>query len=264
VIVAAYWRRAIDARPAPAGVRVAAWIPLGIGVALVPWLALSRKSAAEFLTSLITLLDGVYRDYLVANPAVSFALVERCLSLTRLFAVFVLLFGGAAVLASRRSRARVAFTIWVLGAVGLVWSAELGHRLVAPDRSQRDLAPIIRALWEPTAELVVWGTYEDYCGVSLYTGYPTRMLDGARGDLLFGYRRGDASDLFLTREGFERLWASNGRVFVVGDRGLDIPGAVLLAAGARSTLVTNRPLPLASRPGEYPSRRPRDKTSGGS
>ena len=264
VIVAAYWRRAIDARPAPAGARVAAWIVLGIGVALVPWLVSSRESTAEFLTSLITLLDGVYRDYLVAHPDVSFAVVERCLRLIRPFAVFILLFGGAALLASRLSRARLAFTIWVLGAVGLVWFAELGHRLVAPDRSQRDLAPIIRALWEPTAELVVWGTYEDYCGVSLYTGYPTRMLDSARGDLLFGYRRGDASGLFLTREGFERLWASNGRVFVVGDRGLDIPGAVLLAAGPRSMLVTNRPPPLAFRHGEDPSRRPPDKESGGS
>ena len=264
VIVAAYWRRAIDARPAPAGARVAAWIVLGIGVALVPWLVSSRESTAEFLTSLITLLDGVYRDYLVAHPDVSFAVVERCLRLIRPFAVFILLFGGAAVLASRLSRARLAFTIWVLGAVGLVWFAELGHRLVAPDRSQRDLAPIIRALWEPTAELVVWGTYEDYCGVSLYTGYPTRMRDSARGDLLFGYRRGDASGLFLTREGFERLWASNGRVFVVGDRGLDIPGAVLLAAGPRSMLVTNRPPPLAFRHGEDPSRRPPDKESGGS
>jgi len=264
VIVAAYWRRAIDARPAPAGARVAAWIVLGIGVALVPWLVASRESTAEFLTSLITLLDGVYRDYLVAHPNVSFAVVERCLRLIRPFAVFILLFGGAALLASRLSRARLAFTIWVLGAVGLVWFAELGHRLVAPDRSQRDLAPIIRALWEPTAELVVWGTYEDYCGVSLYTGYPTRMLDSARGDLLFGYRRGDASGLFLTREGFERLWASNGRVFVVGDRGLDIPGAILLAAGPRSMLVTNRPPPLAFRHGEDPSRRPPDKESGGS
>src|SRR5207245_1779338 len=95
----------------------------------------------------------------------------------------------------------------------------------------------------------------DYCGVSLYTVYPTRMLDSARGDLLFGYRRGDASGLFLTREGFERLWASNGRVFVVGDRGLDIPGAILLAAGPRSMLVTNRPPPLPFPHGEDPSRR---------
>src|SRR2546426_873572 len=231
---------------------------------LLPWLVASRESTAELLTSFITLLDGVYRNYLVAHPDVSFAVVERCLRLIRPFAVFILLFGGAAVLSSRLSRARLAFTIWVLGAVGLVWFAELGHRLGAPGRSQRGLAPDIRALREPAAELVVWGTYEDYCGVSLYTGYPTRMLDSARGDLLFGYRRGDASGLFLTREGFERLWASNGRVFVVGDRGLDIPGAILLAAGPRSMLVTNRPPPLPFRHGEDPSRRPPDKESGGS
>jgi len=89
---------------------------------------------------------------------------------------------------------------------------------------------------------VVWGNYEDYCGVSFYTKYSTRMLDGATGDLLFGYRKGDAPGLFLTHEEFARLWASSGRVFVVGDRGLDIPGAVTLAAGRRALLVTNRPV----------------------
>src|SRR5207245_10009106 len=78
VIVAAYWRRAIDARPAPAGARVAAWIVLGIGVALVPRLVSSRESTAEFLPSLLTLLDGVYRDYLVVYSDLSFAVVALC------------------------------------------------------------------------------------------------------------------------------------------------------------------------------------------
>ena len=241
VVVAAYWRGAIDTRPSRAGVRVPAWMVLFFGVAVLSWLVLFRQSAAESLTLLFTLLDGVYREYFAHHREASFAFVEECLRLVLPFAVFIVVLGGAAVLASRLPRARLAFTIWLAGAVGLLWFVELGHRLVAPDRSQRDLAPIIRKLWEPRAELVVWGNYEDYCGVSLYTGYPTRMLDGAGGDLLFGYHKGDAPGLFLTREEFERLWASSGRVFVVGDRGRDLHGAVRLATGPRFQLVTNRP-----------------------
>src|SRR5436309_838891 len=241
VVVAAYWRGAIDTRPSRAGVRVPAWMVLFFGVGVLSWLVLFRQSAAESLTLLFTLLDGVYREYFAHHREASFAFVEECLRLVLPFAAFIVVLGGAAVLASRLPRARLAFTIWLAGAVGLLWFVELGHRLVAPDRSQRDLAPIIRKLWEPRAELVVWGNYEDYCGVSLYTGYPTRMLDGAGGDLLFGYHKGDAPGLFLTREEFERLWASSGRVFVVGDRGRDLPGAVRLATGPRFQLVTNRP-----------------------
>src|SRR5438132_1142192 len=241
VVVAAYWRGAIDARPSRAGVRVPAWMVLFFGVAVLSWLVLFRQSAAESLTLLFTLLDGVYREYFAHHREASFAFVEDCLRLVLPFAVFIVVLGGAAVLASRLPRARLAFPIWLAGAVGLLRFVELGHRLVAPDRSQRDLAPIIRKLWEPRAELVVWGNYEDYCGVSLYTGYPTRMLDGAGGDLLFGYHKGDAPGLFLTREELERLWASSGRVFVVGDRGRDLPGAVRLATGPRFQLVTNRP-----------------------
>ena len=240
VVVAAYWRGAIDTRPSRAGVRIPAWIFLFVGVAVLSGLVFFRQSAAESLISLVTLLDGVYREYFTNHREASFAFVEECLRLVGSFAVGVVLIGGMAVLTSRFPRARLAFMIWLAGAVGLLWFIELGHRLVAPDRSQRDLAPIIRKLWEPRAALVVWGNYEDYCGMTFYTGYPTRMLDGEGGDLLFGYRKGDAPGLFLTHEEFERLWASSGRVFVVGDRGRDLPGAVLLAAGPRSLLVTNR------------------------
>jgi len=245
VVVAAYWRRTLVGGPAPAGARVPAWIVLGCGVALFPWFVASQPGAAEVLTSVATLLGGVDRQYVASHPGVSVTFVEGSLQLARPFAVLVLLLGGAAVLASRLTRARFVFTIWVVGAVGLVWFAELGHREAAPDHSQRDLAPLVRKLWEPGAELVVRGNYEDYCGVSFYTGYPTRMLDGARGDLLFGYRKGDAPGLFLTRAEFERLWTSSSRVFVVGDRGLDLPGAIVLAVGPRSMLVTNRPPPQA-------------------
>ena len=244
VVIAGYWGKLIDAqRPVSGGVRMPAWVVLGVGVALLSSLVAFRDSAAELVISLITLLDSVYREYFASHPDASFAAARECLRLVRSFAGFVFLLGVASVLTSRLCRSRLAFLIWLVGAVGLVWFVELGHDVVAPDLSQRDLAPIIRELWEPRAQLVVWGTYEDYSGVSFYTAYPVRVLDGAGGDLLFGYRKGDAPSLFLTREEFDRLWAARDRVLVVGDRSLNIPGAVRLAAGPRSVLLTNRPLP---------------------
>ena len=81
------------------------------------------------------------------------------------------------------------------------------------------------------------------------------MLDGARGDLLFGYRKGDAPGLFLTKDEFRKLWATGDRVLVVGDRSLNIPGAFLLAEGPRSVLVTNQP---RSRPRASSSDEPKE------
>ena len=242
VVIAAYWGKVIDTRrSAPAGVRGPAWVVLGAGVGLLTSLVVFRDSAVELVISLMTLLGGVYREYFASHPEASFAAARECLRLVRPFAVLLFLLGVASVLASRLPRPRLGFSIWLAGAVGLVWFFELGHDLAAPDLSQRDLAPIIRELWEPKAQLIVWGTYEDYSGVSVYTPYPIRVLDGARGDLLFGYRKGDAPGLFLSKEEFKKLWATGDRVLVVGDRGLNIPGAVLLAEGPRSVLVTNRP-----------------------
>jgi len=242
VVIAAYWGKVIDTRrSAPAGVRVPAWVVFGAGVALLSSLVAFRDSAVELIISLMTLLDSVYREYFASHPEASFAAARGCLRLVRPFGVLVFLLGVASVLASRLPRPRLGFSIWLAGAVGLVWFFELGHDLAAPDLSQRDLAPIIRELWEPEAHLVVWGTYEDYSGVSFYTPYPIRVLDGAGGDLLFGYRKGDAPGLFLTNEEFKQLWTASSRVLVVGDRSLNIPGAFLLAEGPRSVLVTNRP-----------------------
>src|SRR5439155_92345 len=98
------------------------YTPLAIGgfwLASVLWLVLFRQSAAESLTLLFTLLDGVYREYFAHHREASFAFVEECLRLVLPFAVFIVVLGGAAVLASRLPRARLAFTIWLAGAVGL-------------------------------------------------------------------------------------------------------------------------------------------------
>src|SRR5207253_65873 len=50
VVVAAYWRRAIDARRTLTGVLVPAWMVLGVGVALLPWLVSPPQRTAQVLT----------------------------------------------------------------------------------------------------------------------------------------------------------------------------------------------------------------------
>src|SRR2546430_17526886 len=94
-------RGAIDPRPSRAGVRVPAWMVLFFGVAVLSWLVLFRQSAAESLTLLFTLLDGVYREYFAHHPEASFAFVEECLRLGLPFFVFLLRLLGPAAAASR-------------------------------------------------------------------------------------------------------------------------------------------------------------------
>src|SRR2546430_15499571 len=93
-------RGAIDPRPSRAGVRVPAWMVLFFGVAVLSWLVLFRQSAAESLTLLFTLLDGVYREYFAHHREASFAFVEECLRLGPPLAGFLVVLGGAGVLAS--------------------------------------------------------------------------------------------------------------------------------------------------------------------
>jgi hypothetical protein len=111
------------------------------------------------------------------------------------------------------------------------------------DRSQREFARILEENWTAGAHLVVVGDFEDLCGITYYTHRRTEMLDESPADLLWGYRRGDARDLFRTPEQFHREWNSSARVFVLSDRGFDLRDAVVLAESPREVLRTNQPEP---------------------
>ena len=89
-------------------------------------------------------------------------------------------------------------------------------RLVANDRSQRAAAAIVGRNWAPGARLVVAEDYEEACGITFYTGRSTQVVGGPGAELLFGYRRGDAPEVFLTPDAFLDLWESSDRVFVLG------------------------------------------------
>ncbi len=115
--------------------------------------------------------------------------------------------------------------------------ADGGMRLVAKDRSQQAAAAIVGRLWAPGARLVVAEDYEEGCGTTFYTGQSTQVLGGPCADLLFGYRRGDAPEVFLTPDGFLKMWESSDRVFVLGGRDLMLPRATVLLEGPRSRLL---------------------------
>lgn len=241
VALAHYWQRLA------AGERQRGWLWLpgailfAIALALPPAMFLTADRGSAALTSLISNLDGYYREYFIGHPGESFALVEGAIRLAAPFMLLLLVVAGGVSLAVYRSRLRLAFAVWIVGLVPLLTIVDLGMQLVSPDRSQHEFARVVRAEWAPGADLVVFGNYEDYCGISYYTGYPTRMVEGFGGDLLFGYRKGDAPGLFLSRAEFEREWASPRRVFVVGDKSLTLPGAWALAESPREVLLSNQP-----------------------
>jgi hypothetical protein len=114
-------------------------------------------------------------------------------------------------------------------------------RLVANDRSQRAAAAIVDRDWAPGARLVVAEDYEEGCGITFYTGLSTQVLGGPGPELLFGYRRGDAPEVFLTPEAFLKEWESSDHVFVLGGRNLTLPGATVLLEGPRCRLLLHSP-----------------------
>jgi hypothetical protein len=124
-------------------------------------------------------------------------------------------------------------------------------RLVGEDRSQRAAAAIVDRDWTSRARLVVAEDLEEGCGITFYTGQSTQVLGGPGPELLFGYRRGDAPELFLTPDAFLKEWESSDRVFVLGGRDLTLSEATVLLEGPRSRLLVRNPC-AAEDPGVFP------------
>jgi hypothetical protein len=157
--------------------------------------------------------------------------------MARPFPIVLLLLGVTSFLAFRKARVRYAFALWVGGAVLVLGLADGGMRLVGEDRSQRAAAAIVGRDWVPGSRLVVAEDYEEACGITFYTGLETQVLGGPGPELLFGYRRGDAAELFLTPDAFLKSWESSDHVFVLGGRNLMLPEATVLLEGPRSRLL---------------------------
>jgi hypothetical protein len=243
VIVAAWWRRLLEHPVRAPSLEVSAVLLAVTGVAFAPLAFSSAGGGERLFTALVTNLDGNYREYLSAHPGAAFPFAAGAVELARVFVPLLLTWGVSSGVAAWWQRTGLAFWAWVGCALPFLAIVEGGHRLIAPERSQREMAAIVARYWEAGAHLVVAGRYyEEACGITWYTRLPTGVLDGVGGDLLFGYKKGDAAAKFLQSEQLERLWGSPKRVFVASGRELEVPGAVILSESPRQRLITNRPL----------------------
>ena len=242
LVVAGYWLSAGEPGRHWFGLRIPAVVMTLFGISAgALWLV--HPEAARGVTRLVSALDGYYREFFDKHPDKAFFFVNQALDLGKLFAAAWLLLGISALTALRVHRPAIALACWIVCLVPTAWGFDRGIRLIAEDRSQRAAARIVQRHWQEGAHLVVAGTFEDAAGVTLYTRLPTLMLDGTGGDLLFGHQQGDAPDLFLTRETFDRLWHSPGRVFLLTQRESRPPEGTVLLEDPRHTLLTNHPGP---------------------
>lgn len=237
VILASGWRRFMTTGRRALAIVVPSLITAAIGLAVAPIVFLSARNGSVALTGLVTNLDGYYREYFVSHPGASMVFGTQLLRDARPFPIVLLLLGATTFLALRMARRRLAFALWVAGVVPILGLADGGMRLVAGDRSQRADAAIVGRNWAPGARLVVVGDYGDVCGITFYSGRSTQVVGGPGGDLLFGYRRGDAPEVFLASDAFLEAWESADQVFVLGGRGLTLPGATVLLEGPRHRLL---------------------------
>jgi Dolichyl-phosphate-mannose-protein mannosyltransferase len=243
VIVGAYWQRVFQLRVRRWEVALPALVLFAVALAALAEIFFFARGGAELLTAMVSNVDGYYREYFAGHPRESFALVNEALSLARPFAVLLCLIGIGTVLLVGGGQRRFAFAFLVMGTLPCLGIVDLGMRVVAADRSQRQFAQMIEQDWVGDARLIVVGAFEDLCGVAYYTRRPTQMLDLNPQDLLFGYRKGDARDLFVSAEELRREWNSAARVFVVSDRSFDLHGGEVLAESPRDVLRVNHPMP---------------------
>ena len=237
VIIGSAWRRFILSGRRGAAVVVPSLLMAAVGLAAIPLIFVAGKSGPAALTSLITSMDGYYREYFASRPGAAVAFGADILRLARPFPILLVLLGLSTALAVRARRRRLAFVLCVLGVVPILGLADGGMGVVGVDRSQRAAAAIVDRDWTPGSLLVVAGDYEELCGITFYTGRPTHVVGGPGSDMLFGYQRGDAPGVFLSDEAFRESWNSADRVFVLGNRDVMFPGAKILLEGPRSRLL---------------------------
>jgi 4-amino-4-deoxy-L-arabinose transferase-like glycosyltransferase len=256
VILGSGWRRFMTGGRRVSAIRSPSLIVAGVGLAIVPIVFFSARHGSAALTGLVSYLDGYYREYFASHPGAAMVFGTELLRMARPFPIVLLVLGVTTFLALRMARSRHAFALWVAGTVLVLGLADGGMRLVANDRSQRAAAAIVDRDWAPGARLVVAEDYEEGCGITFYTGLSTQVLGGPGPELLFGYRRGDAPEVFLTPDAFLKEWESSDHVFVLGARDLTLPGATVLLEGPRSRLLLqgsceaideSTPFPVADR-----------------
>jgi hypothetical protein len=252
VILGSGWRRFIVGGRRSLAVIVPSLLVAAAGLAVIPLIFVSGKSGPAALTSLITSMDGYYREYFASRPGAAVAFGADILRLARPFPFVLLLLGLSTALAVWARRRRLAFALCVLGVVPILGLADGGMRVVGFDRSQRAAAALVEREWTPRSRLVVAGDYEELCGITFYTGRPTQVVGGPGSDMLFGFQHGDAPNVFLSEEAFRNSVSPDDHVFILGGREVTFPGTKILLQGPRSRLLlrdgqSTQAIPVAAR-----------------
>ncbi|HSD11109.1 MAG TPA: glycosyltransferase family 39 protein [Candidatus Binatia bacterium] len=248
VIMAVYWRHFFHRRVRRWEIQLPAIVLLAAALVALPKIFLFPQGGFDLLTAMVSNVDGYYREYFIRHPDESFALVNESLRLARPFSILLCLIGGGTALLVSGGRRRLAFTLLVASTIPCLGFVDFGMRLVTTDRSQRAFAQVIERYWTDDSRLVVAGDFEDLCGIAYYTRRPTQMLDPDPQDLLFGFRRGDAPDLFLSTDDFRSEWHSEKLVFVLSSKSFDLPDGTVLAESPRDVLRVNHAIPGAVAP----------------
>jgi hypothetical protein len=242
VVVAGYLLALRERNTSPLEVGVPSAL-IGLLGTLVGGVYLLHPDLSGAISSLVMNLDGYYREYFTKHPERSFFFAREAEALALPFAVAWILLGVGGVVAAGRRRPDLALLIWVVAAFPAAYGLEQGIQLVSRDRSQKEAARLVERHWEEGARLVVAGTYEDMGGVTFYTGHRTEMFRATDGDLLYGWQRGDAPELFLSEAQLREAWRSPARVFLLTQVEIEPPSpAHVLLETPRHRLLTNRPL----------------------
>jgi hypothetical protein len=239
VVTAAYWTQIAHQRKFPWGAAVPAIAMALLGIATA-YPVLFRPSAAGDLTALVSALDGYYREYFVHHPEQAFFFAREALQLGLPFIAAWTAIGIGGLVALYLRRPTAAFVLWAGLLLTTTGGFDRGLLLIVDDRSQREAAHVVNEHWVEGARLVVAGTFEDTAGIVFYTGHPAYMLDAADGDLLFGYRKGDAPDLFLDARRFTEMWHSSpAPVFLLARNDLAPKDGKILLDAPRYRLLSN-------------------------
>jgi 4-amino-4-deoxy-L-arabinose transferase-like glycosyltransferase len=239
VLIAAWWQDAAR-RGRRRGMAVASAAMLLGGIAAV-WLVWWHPEAHSDITALVATADGYYREYFQKHPDRSFFFGMEALRIGRPFALWLIALGAGALIALRLRRPWWALACWIACLTPALAVFDRGLLLLVDDRAQRAAAELVTARWQPGDTLAIVGTYEDAAGLTFYSRLPTLMVDGADGDMLFGFRQGDVPDRFLDRAAFDTLWHSSRRVYAMAQiEKAPADGTVLLEA-PRHRLMVNHP-----------------------
>ncbi|MFY9907913.1 MAG: glycosyltransferase family 39 protein [Terriglobales bacterium] len=145
----------------------------------------------------------------------------------------------------RRGRAGGGNAALVAMMVVVLACVRIAFGIFSPIISSKDLALVIRKLYQPGDQIVVAGLYENASTLNFYTGLRLRSLHVSGGNMWYGAQFPDSPPVWETQESFVNMWNGPGRVFFWTDQEdpLALKGlkSFLIARRGGKTIFSNQP-----------------------